>query len=84
MKNLNRSDILKIRILNQFKKKDIYYTASYIASLLDSKYETVHKALEFFFQIDILEKDIKEHAEKNVIYYLLTEFGRNLLKSQKI
>lgn len=84
MEVLNKSDILKIQILKQLKKKEIHYTASYLASLLDSKYETVHKALEFFYHIDILEKDVKEHAEKNIVYYYLSEFGKNILKSPKI
>ena len=84
MEGLNKSDILKIQILKQFKKKEIHYTASYLASLLDSKYETVHKALEFFYYIDILEKDVKEYPEKSIVYYFLTEFGKKILKSPKI
>lgn len=84
MEELIKSDILKIQILRQFKKKEIHYTASYLAGILDSKYETVHKALEFFYQIDILDKDVKEHAEKNIVYYYITENGKYLLKSQKI
>jgi len=84
MEELIKSDILKIQILKQFKKKEIHYTASYIAGILDSKYETVHKALEFFYQIDILDKDVKEHAEKNIVYYYITEYGKFILKSKKI
>ena len=84
MAQLNKNDILKIQILKQFKKKDIDYTASYLSEILDSKYETVKKALDFFYMIDILERDIKEHGKKNITYYNLTNYGKTLLRSNKI
>jgi hypothetical protein len=84
MVNLNKSDILKIHILRQFKKKKIDYTASYMSELLNSKFETANKALEFFFEIGVLEKDVKEHGERNITYYSLTDIGSKLLSSPKI
>ena len=84
MVKLIKNDILKIKILKQYKHRNIDYTASYLSNILKSKYETVKKALNFFYSIDILEKDIKEHGEKNITYFQLTEYGRNLLSSNKI
>ena len=51
---LNRSDLLKIKILKQLKKKDIEYTASYLSTILDAKYETVKNA--------DMPKDLKSKA----------------------
>lgn len=84
MVKLNKSDILKIRILKQYKEKDIDYTASYLSDILKSKFETVSKALEFFYNIGVVEKDIKEHGKQNYTYYYLTKIGKELLKSEKI
>ena len=84
MVKLNKSDSLKIEILRQYKKKPIDYTASYLSDLLDSKFETIRKALEFFFRINVLNKDVKEHGEKKYTYYILTDIGKSLLKSKKI
>lgn len=83
MPKLNKSDILKINILKQFKKKNIDYTASYLSEILSSKYETVKKALDFFYMIDIMDRDVKEHREKSIIYYRLTEYGKKLINSNK-
>jgi len=83
MPKLNKSDILKINILKQFKKKNIDYTASYLSEILSSKYETVKKALDFFYMIDIMDRDVKEHREKRIIYYRLTEYGKKLINSNK-
>ena len=84
MDNLNKSDILKIRILRQFKEKNIDYTASYMADLMNNKYETVKKALEFYFSLGIVEKEIKEHGDIQYTYYKITDLGNKLLKSEKI
>jgi len=84
MIKLTKNDILKIQILKQFKKKEIDYTASYLSKILKRKYETVNKALEFYFCLGIVEKDIKEHGKTKITYFFLTELGKNLLKSKKI
>jgi hypothetical protein len=84
MVKLTRNDILKIQILEQFKKKEIDYTASYLSEILRSKFETISKALEFYFCLGIVEKDIKEHGKKKITYFSLTELGKNLIKSEKI
>lgn len=84
MVKLNKNDVLKIQILKQFKKKEIDYTASYLSEILKSKFETVNKALEFFFCIGIVEKDIKEHGMKKITYFFLTDIGKNLINSNKI
>ena len=60
-----RFDALEVRYIvsidnETVKKKNIDYTASYLSEILKSKYETVKKALDFFFMLDILERDIKE------------------------
>lgn len=79
-----KSDNLKIKILKQYKAKNISYTASILSDILGSKFETVKRALEFFYNIGVVEKEIKEHGKKNYTYYNLTEIGNNLIKSQKI
>ncbi|MHA1285098.1 MAG: hypothetical protein ACTSQP_21575 [Promethearchaeota archaeon] len=84
MDKLNKSDILKIKILKQFKKNRTYYTASYLAKILKTKYETIYKALEFFYQIDLLDKDIRHFGKKFISYYYLTELGQKLVESNKI
>lgn len=84
MVKLIKNDIIKIKILKEFKKKNISYTASHLSHLVESKYETVRKALEFFVQIGLLEKDIKEHRDKDYTYYNLTNIGKDLIKSKKI
>ena len=84
MDGLIKSDLLKIKILKQYKKVNSEYTASYLSEILNSKYETVKKALEFYFEIDILDKEVKYHREKAITYYRLTKLGNNLLKSNKI
>ncbi len=81
---MNRSDILKIKILKQLKKRNIEYTASYLSEILNAKYETAKKALEFFYEIDIIDKDIKEHGVKNITYYFLSSKGKSLIESNKI
>lgn len=84
MVNLIKNDIIKIKILNQYKKKNIDYTCSYLAKLLKGKFETINKALEFFVKIDVLKKDIKEHGKRTFVYYSLTDIGENLLSSDKL
>ena len=84
MSSLTKNDVLKIRILKQLKLKNIDYTASYLANLLKSKFETTKKALEFFYQIDILDKDVKEHNTKKITYYRLNENGLNIIKTKKL
>ncbi len=77
---LVKNDVLKIRILKQYKKKNISYTASFLSTILKSKYETIKKALEFFYSIKILEKEIKDHGKKNYTYYNLTKIGKDLIE----
>ena len=84
MVNLTKNDKLKIKILKQFKKKNIDYTSSYLSEILGGKFETIEKALQFFYEIGVLGKDIKEHGKINYTYYYLTDIGKNLLKSKKI
>jgi len=84
MVKLTKNDILKIQILKQYKKRSIDYTASYLSDILKSKFETVNKALEFFFCIGVVEKEIKQHGEKKITYFSLTEIGKNLINSNKI
>ena len=79
-----KNDILKIKILKQYKAKNISYTASILSNLVESKFETVKRALKFFINIGVVEKEIKEHGKKFFTYYNLTEIGINLIKSQKI
>lgn len=84
MDKLNKSDILKIEILRQFKRKRIDYTASYMSNFVKHKFETVKKALDFFVGIGILEKELKEHGDKHYTYYRLSNTGNILIKSEKI
>lgn len=84
MDNLIKSDILKVLILRKYKEKEISYTASYLSSFFEFKYETVKKALEFFCFIGVLEKDIKEHGKNDYTYYNLTKTGKELLKSDNL
>ncbi len=84
MVKLNRSDLLKIKILKQLKKKNIEYTASYLSAILNAKFETVKNALEFFYEIDLIDKDVKEHGVKNITYYFLSSKGKKLIESNKI
>lgn len=84
MVRLNINDKIKIKILKQYKKKNIDYTASYLSEILGHKYQTIKKALEFFFELGICKKDIKEHGKKNYVYYGLNEIGQELLKSEKL
>ncbi len=81
MVKLIKNDKLKIEILRQFKKKNISYTASILSSFLNSKFETINKALEFFYRIGVVEKEIKEHGKKRYTYYNLTESGNVLLST---
>ncbi len=81
---LIKNDKIKLEILKEFKMRDISYTASILAIRLNSKYETIKKALEFFSLIGIVEKEIKEHGKKIYTYYNLTSIGREFLKSNKI
>lgn len=81
MVKLIKNDILKIKILKQYKKNNISYTASILSDILKSKFETLRKALEFFYLIGVVEKEIKEHGEKIYTYYNLTNNGKILLKS---
>lgn len=40
----------------------------------------IRKALEFFFRLGIVEKEIKEHRKKDYIYYNITELGELIIK----
>jgi predicted transcriptional regulator len=84
MVNLTLNDEFKIKILKQYKKKPIDYTASGLATISNCQYETAKKACEFFYKIGILYKEKKEHGKKDYIYYGLTEIGKILIKSDKI
>ncbi len=85
MAKLIKSDNLKIQILKQFKMKNRSYTASHLSEIYKSKFETMRRALEFFYAIGVVEKEVKEHGEnKKITYYNLTEIGKILLKSEKI
>lgn len=84
MDRLIKNDLVKIKILKQLKKKNIAYTASILAKMLGFKFETVQKALEFFFHIGIVNKDIKEHGKMQYVYFELTEIGQILISSKKI
>ena len=84
MVELIKGDKLKVKILKQYKKKNIDYTASYLSELLNARFETIRKALEFFYEIGIIEKDVKEHGEKSITYYYLTDLGKILINSAKI
>ena len=79
--NITINDKLKIQILKQYEDKNIDYTASYLAKILNAKYETINKGLEFFYKINILNKDIKEHGEKTITYYSLTKIGEQVIRS---
>ena len=84
MDNMTKNDKLKIIILKQYKKHLIDYTSSYLSNLLEHKFETVKKALNFFYEIGVLEKEIKDHGKKSITYYSLTEIGLLLINSDKI
>ena len=84
MDNMTKNDKLKIIILKQYKKHLIDYTSSYLSNLLEHKFETVKKALNFFYEIGVLEKEIKDHGKKSITYYSLTDIGLMLIKSHKI
>lgn len=81
---LIKSDELKIKILKQYKKKSISYTASLLSNILKYKFETIRKALEFFCIIGILEKEVKHHGKKNYTYYNLTKIGDIIISLDKI
>lgn len=76
---LVKNDALKIEILKQFKKKNISYTASLLASYLNARYETVRRALEFLTLIGATIKETKEHGKKNHVYYDLTPLGKEII-----
>lgn len=82
MVKLNKNDVLKIQILKQYNKKNISYTASYLSKLLNSKFETIKKALEFYYMIGVVEKEFKDHGTKKTTYYNITKIGMDI--SQKI
>lgn len=84
MVKMNRSDILKIQILKQYKLNNIEYSPSYLSDILKSKFETVRKALEFLISLGIIEKDVKQHREKKITYYSLSGMGNKLIKSERI
>jgi len=84
MVKLIKSDVLKLKILKQYKERNISYTASLLSKELSGKFETIQKALEFFYKIGVIDKEIKEHGKKNFTYYNLTEIGKNLIKSERI
>ena len=84
MVKLIQNDLLKLQILKQFKRKNSSYTASTLASLLNSKFETIKKSLEFFYLIGVVDKEIKEHGKRHITYYNLTKFGQELINSEKI
>ncbi len=79
-----KNDLLKLKILKQFKRKNISYTTSILANLLNSKFETIKNALEFFHTIGVLDEEIKDHGKMIYTYYNLTIIGQNLIKSDKI
>jgi len=81
MIKLTKNDNIKINILMQYKKKNISYTASILSGKLKCKFETARKALEFFYRIGVIDKEIKEHGKKIYTYYNLTESGSILLMS---
>ncbi len=80
MESLTKNDRKKIEILKQYNKKNISYTASILSEIIDCKFETAKKALDFFILIGIVEKEIKEHGSKIYTYYNLTEFGKKLVQ----
>ncbi|MHA1150486.1 MAG: hypothetical protein ACTSR8_19890 [Promethearchaeota archaeon] len=84
MTKLTKNDRIKLKILEQYKRKNISYTPSLLASILEFKYETIKKALEFFHLMGILDKEIKEHGKQNYTYYNLTEIGNIIIKAEKI
>ena len=83
MPKLIKNDILKIKILETYKEKNISYTASMLSDILKSKFQTVKNALEFFYCLGAVEKEVKEHGEKSYTYYNLTEIGEMLVNSIK-
>ena len=80
---LNKNDLVKILILQQYKKKNSSYTASLLAHLLKFKPETIKKGLEFLSYIGILEKEIKEHGKRNYSYFNLTDMGTILINQEQ-
>ena len=84
MVKLIKNDLLKIEILKQYKKRNISYTASILADFLNSKFETVKKALEFFLRIGVIEEEVKIHGKIDYTYYNLADIGKALLRSNKI
>lgn len=84
MVKLIQNDLFKLQILKQYKRKNSSYTASILANLLKSKFETIQKALEFFYLIGVVDKEIKEHGKKHITYYNLTKVGQDLINSEKI
>lgn len=83
MTKLIKNDILKIKILETYKERNISYTASMLSDILKSKFQTVKNALEFFYRLGAVEKEVKEHGEKHYTYYNLTEIGEMLVSSIK-
>ena len=84
MNSMTKNDRLKIKILKQYKKHLIDYTSSYLSNMLNHKFETVKKALDFFYEIGVMEKEIKDHGNKTITYYSLTDLGLRLINSNKI
>lgn len=85
MDKLIKNDNLKIQLLKHYKMKNSSYTASYLSEIYQCKFETTRRALEFFYAIGVVEKEVKEHGEnKKITYYNLTDIGRNLIKSKKL
>ena len=80
MEKLTKNDRIKIEILKQFKKKNISYTASILSEIIECKFETIKKALDFFVLLGIIDKDVKEHGSKYYTYYDITEFGEKVVE----
>lgn len=83
MVKLIKNDIFKIKILKIYKKHNKSYTASYLSKIINCKFETIVKALEFYCQIGILKKEVKDYSLKHYTYYNLTELGQVILDSLK-
>lgn len=84
MARIIKNDELKIKILKQYKRNDSSYTASILAKIIKSKFETIKNALEFFYLIGVVDKEIKDHGKTHITYYNLTKVGQDLINSDKI
>jgi len=79
MEDLIKNDQVKIKILKELASSD-KITPSRLSSILGYKYETIKNALNFFDKIGLIVKEKISHNQKDYEYYILSEFGKDIIK----